>query len=323
LIGSTIGRRFFRKLTLITVAAKGDPLDPRTLSGEHQFQDIHGIPKVASRDPHAALEQPELARAFRHYIDHLASWYDLNDSQTTFSTIVPESALINRILFNAIIAFATIHLEKTTGDLRGYGPVFHAACVERLLRLTEFIEPGVREEYLAATCLLRSYEILIGEMVHKEQHLLGAYSFALNSSIDLNHRGLAQAGAWNYLREEITVALQQQRPVRIGMSINVEDFIGRPDDMQANAITYILAEAINLRFGTVSPDEERLIDRKARYSVVADQLDAWRRNLPASFEPYSMATKPGNAFPSLWMLRQWHGELLEGTSSWISLTTGV
>jgi hypothetical protein len=35
----------------------------------------------------------QTARLMRHYIDNLASWMDLSDSRTHFSTVVPKRAL--------------------------------------------------------------------------------------------------------------------------------------------------------------------------------------------------------------------------------------
>ena len=36
-------------------------------------------------------------------------------------------------------------------------------------------------------------------------------------------------------------------------------------------------------------------------------LNVWKDRLPATLEPYSTAQIAGNVFPSLWMLRPWHG----------------
>jgi hypothetical protein len=43
------------------------------------------------QSPNVVTEQT--ARLMRHYIDNLASWMDLSDSRTHFSTVVPKRAL--------------------------------------------------------------------------------------------------------------------------------------------------------------------------------------------------------------------------------------
>jgi hypothetical protein len=117
-----------------------------------------------------------------------------------------------------------------------------------------------------------------------------------------------QAGAWNYLREEITVALECRRPVRISRDFEYRAHENMPDDMQANCISYLLARIINMVFWDHAEGfswEEKTLEWR---SLNAD-LRVWKDRLPASFEPYSTAHLEGNVFPSLWMLRPWHGEI--------------
>ncbi len=139
----------------------------------------------------------------------------------------------------------------------------------------------------------------------EQRHLLGAYSFAVNDPIDLAQHGLLQAGVWNYLREEITVALECRRPVRISSDFQWPTNNNIADDMQANIVTYVLARIINFCFVQHTETVRRISEWK--YFTAA--LHKWRDGLPPSFSPFSMASKPGNVFPSLWMLRPWHGML--------------
>jgi hypothetical protein len=149
-------------------------------------------------------------------------------------------------------------------------------------------------------------------------HLLGAYSFSTAIHIDLSTWNLPQAGFWNYLREEITVGLASNRPVRIGKDFtHIRDTITRDslgDDMRANLITYILARVMNLYFaytearaqgsGHPWPDHHF-----ATWTDLRSDYTLWSENLPATFQPYSTAPKPGNIFPSEWMLKPWHGTI--------------
>jgi hypothetical protein len=112
-----------------------------------------------------ALLEPVIATLFRHYIDLLAPWYDLNDAENLFGTHVPMRALNNSVLFKAIIAFSACHTNSTAGKYPEIGPVYHAACVKDLLAVMSDVLPESRGDYLAATCLLRSYEILNGMLV--------------------------------------------------------------------------------------------------------------------------------------------------------------
>ncbi|RFU32106.1 hypothetical protein B7463_g4227, partial [Scytalidium lignicola] len=233
-------------------------------------------------DPRSALDNQDIAKIFRHYIDVLAPWYDLNDSDNSFGIIVPSHALDNPILFKALIAFSAHHRSMVTGEAHGLGLTFHAACVEDLLKVMDNFQLRLRADYLAATYLLRSYEILTGDSRKEQKHLLGAYLFSTREPIDMNKSGLAQAGAWNYLGEEITVALECQRPTRIGI------------DFDFDATEHYTDKNHSLQ------------QRQKEWQSLRKQLAIWKEHLPTSFELYSTAAKLDNPFPSLWLLQPWH-----------------
>lgn len=150
---------------------------------------------------------------------------------------------------------------------------------------------------------------IIGDSRREQKHLLGAYLFSTRDPIDMGVSGLAQAGAWNYLREEITVALECQRPTRIGIDFDFDAARYYSDSMYSNIITYILARIINHCFG-VRNESYVHGQRQRDWNDLRKQLTIWREHLPTSFEPYSRALKQGNPFPSLWLLRPWHGKNL-------------
>lgn len=100
---------------------------------------------------------------FRHYLE-LAKWYDLSDAGRTFASLVPQKALESMLLFSAVIALSTMHISRTTKpSARSVAEYYHALCVKELIALEPndaTLKNGIP---LAATCLLRSYEILASE----------------------------------------------------------------------------------------------------------------------------------------------------------------
>jgi len=135
---------------------------------------------------------------------------------------------------------------------------------------------------------------------------LGAYSFASSGPIDLGLRGLSQAGTWNYLREEITVALECRRPVRNSIDFQFHLKPDMDDDMRANAISHLLARIINFCFGE-SAEQEALVDTEKMWQGLRNEVRNWRNSLPPTFKPFSTALKAGNMFPSIWLVRPCHG----------------
>lgn len=118
--------------------------------------------------------------------------------------------------------------------------------------------------------------------------------------------GLLQAGAWNYLREEITVALECQRPVRLNLHLDITAALPEPDSMHANTITYILARVINHCF--TGDDEQSPQFNDDERKELTNSLMFWVDSLPSTYRPYSQAPRAGNPFPSEWYLRPWHSE---------------
>ncbi|PMD66234.1 uncharacterized protein K444DRAFT_166969 [Hyaloscypha bicolor E] len=56
------------------------------------IQDINNVAEaesLVSAFPKVALKNQVIASLLRHYIDFLAPWYDFNDSQSLFGTLVP------------------------------------------------------------------------------------------------------------------------------------------------------------------------------------------------------------------------------------------
>jgi hypothetical protein len=149
-------------------------------------------------------------------------------------------------------------------------------------------------------------DLVTADSRQEQRHLLGAYRFSSTEEIDMSTTGLLQAGVWNYLREEITVALECQRPVRLNIPFDVRTADHQSESMHANTITYILARVINHCF---PEDNERLghLDSDG-WTELHNELTLWNSSLPSTYAPYSRAPRAGNPFPSEWYLRPWHSE---------------
>ncbi|KAI1117482.1 hypothetical protein F5Y14DRAFT_402761 [Nemania sp. NC0429] len=252
---------------------------------------------LEDEDPRKALGSPELANFFRRYISNIAPWYDLSDSQCCFSTKVPIIALDEPLLFYAIIALSAVYVSQTTTpSARTIAEAYHTCCIRRLIELKPedvLIKQGVA---LAATCLLRSYEIL-AENHDPNRHLKGAFSLALQCQnfLDRSAGGLLHSGFWNYLREDITFSLFRNCALKIKLdSIAALGNVSSDED-HLNSISLILGRIINAMIGSTS---EMAGDT---WEAMRSCLKAWLSALPAHFEPFSRA-----ALPSLFRLPTVH-----------------
>ncbi|SCB65926.1 unnamed protein product [Fusarium graminearum] len=115
--------------------------------------------------PRKALQDQNIARLFHSYTSEISKWYDLSDSAYYFGQIVPTLALDEPLLFSAIIALSAMHTCKTSSpSFRKVAEFYHHRCIRLLITLSEGNQLITRGIALAATCLLRSYEILDGDV---------------------------------------------------------------------------------------------------------------------------------------------------------------
>ena len=122
------------------------------------------------------LQSNDVAHCFEHYLRVLAPWYDLNDLDNSFRGLVGKLALHSSLLLSAIVAFAAIHQSKTgQAGIRLLAERYHARCLHLLIGLGAYDVVITDGTALAATCLLRSYEILAGKYANDAHCFEGSY----------------------------------------------------------------------------------------------------------------------------------------------------
>ncbi|KAB5583507.1 hypothetical protein GE09DRAFT_303521 [Coniochaeta sp. 2T2.1] len=310
------------------------PLRFQIINGRKAGQDDSSeSPALLSPDvPRKVLESSRMADYFQHYITDLAPWYDLSDGRCTFGTTVPRIALDDPLLFSAVMALSVMHVSNTISPSssatasREVAEFYHGRCIRLLIALQEGdrqLEGGVA---LAATCLLRSYEILdTAQDADPNRHLAGAYSLA---SFPFQHhensipttilsRGLFAAGFWNYLREDITFSLFRGCSLKIDLDRLIPHFGGvlspsdgtsSDDQDQLNAISLILGRIINAAFtpgdGSESDDPKM---KEETWTTLLEMVRSWRAALPLHFQPFSWARAgPLTELPMVRVLHDCH-----------------
>ncbi|KAJ5542470.1 hypothetical protein N7535_004891, partial [Penicillium sp. DV-2018c] len=261
----------------------------------------HETQYPSTQNPELALQNLQVALIFRHYIGRLASWYDLNDSKRHFKDVIPVRALHNPLLLSSILAFAAAHQHRTIGGqiYLEMAEFYHYDSVRRLISLTDNMDPlEPIGETLAAICLLRSYEIITR---YSQSHLQGCYSLLATRQIHVA-ADLISAGYWNYLREDITVALIERRGLMITLSDQNMPPEPTDDTDFANHVTLLLGRIINRCLSIDSPALDL-----SEWEAMKNELDNWRSSLPSSFNAVETpGLRPRSSFPSRWALRSWH-----------------
>ncbi|KAJ4011345.1 hypothetical protein NW752_007118 [Fusarium irregulare] len=194
-----------------------------------------------------------------------------------------------------------MHTCKTTSpSFRNIAESYHHSCVQLLIALREGDQLITRGVALAATCLLRSYEILDSD-VDPNMHLRGAYSMAsVHDVLSGNLRaGLFGAGFWNYLREDITFSLFENCPLKMNLDSTPLSTQHESDEDYLNSVTLILGKSINIMY---SQDADVL-----RWEHITESLKEWRNACRVHMKPFSRESTSSHLFPLIWFLQPCHG----------------
>lgn len=173
-----------------------------------------------SRDT-VSLSDGEL-QLFEHFVTHLSSWIDVTDPDRSFAVIVPQIALKNRGLMNAILALAARHLSLDPAsasdaaalqiDRTSAAQYYHEALkyLQREMSSSAFLRS---DELLATVLTISTYEMIDGSARGWERHLTGVFWIQRSQLIHGESEGLKKRIWWAWLRQDIYVAFRERRKI--------------------------------------------------------------------------------------------------------------
>jgi len=248
------------------------------------------------------LVDPQEAFLLRHYISTLGVALDVCDSHRHFSSVVPDLATRSPVLLNAALAASAHHLSRVTHYDPLVADMYHERCVELLIPLLDELS-FVPDEVVAATVLLRLYEQMSSAITGSDcaRHLSGTSAFMNSESTCATAGGIRQASFWIFLRQDIDVALNHQRPLKLNLDAFAPQMDGNvlwDDWAWANRMVWITAEIVAFAFAR-DKSQSRLEELKTK-------TEDWWRHKPDSFRPLHVAR--GAVFPEVHFVRPWHGK---------------
>jgi hypothetical protein len=253
----------------------------------------------------------------------------------TFQTIVPDLAIQNPILLNALLAFSARHLSRVAEYDPDAADAYHEKSVELLIpRLDQDFQCGVvgaDETLLVATIFLRLYEQMNAPVtgVDFQQHLSGSSAFVnaqahhqlvRESGVTGNFLStLHEASFWSFLRQDIDMALTNQKPPKVALSVCCVTWDSDATDCTwAKWMIWIVAEIAALCFGSDKRDIEsldpadRMILRK-KWTQMKEKCARWWWSKPDGFLPLYYKRRDiaeGRWFPEIWLGSPWHSKLV-------------
>lgn len=248
------------------------------------------------------LVDPQEAFLLRHYTSTLGVALDICDSHRHFSSVVPDLATRSPVLLNAVLAASAHHLSRVTHYDPLVADMYHERCVELLIPLLDELS-FVPDEVVAATVLLRLYEQMSSAITGSDcaRHLSGTSAFMNSESTCATGGGIRQASFWIFLRQDIDVALNHQRPLKLNLDAFAPQMNANvlwDDWAWANRMVWITAEIVAFAFAR-DKSQSRLEEFKTK-------TEDWWRHKPDSFRPLHVAR--GAVFPEVHFVRPWHGK---------------
>lgn len=254
------------------------------------------------------------------------------DSKQHFAIDVPQRALSCPTLLNAIFALSSRHLSLKGKHFDTWiSNHYHEQCLQQLSSISSDSQALRNDDLLAATILLRTLEELEGQFLatrivmprplltslrvvpllgtDNEGHLLGIQVFMTAHGDASTASSLRKAAFWIGLRQEVTMAVASQRPIKTSLNHGFVDlsFGTADDDTWANRVIVHCAKVVQFCFGK---DHHSLEE----YRALVEYEEGWLCARPSSFLPIAYSEPDpsrGEVFPHILYLNHAIGTCLQ------------
>jgi hypothetical protein len=108
------------------------------------------------------LADPDEAYLFRFYVNTVSQWWDVTNSLNLFKEVVPQLALRNSMLMNALLMKASQHLENVDSAHPTRAYMYHERLLQELIPYLADHGSIKDEATLVAAMFLRAFEELYG-----------------------------------------------------------------------------------------------------------------------------------------------------------------
>ncbi|OIW32928.1 hypothetical protein CONLIGDRAFT_666340 [Coniochaeta ligniaria NRRL 30616] len=254
------------------------------------------------------LEDYEQAYLIRVFAEQWGPGLDSMDSDRHFTFEVQRRALHCPILLYAILSVSSLHLSRISNYDVSLAERYYEESVRLLIPMLTDPSNAEHANLLAATVILRVYEQMNVPMYGNDQecHLSGSTALVSASSPPPSI-GLRDAAFWVYLRQDIYMAILNQRPMKVDLSsIPSPDAVcltsQSSDCMWARRMVAIMAHIVAFCFG----DGDKSVSKWDELRALAHDWDARK---PNSFEPYywrDRDVEAGRYWPDYWLTADWH-----------------
>ncbi|KAK2760221.1 hypothetical protein FQN54_002288 [Arachnomyces sp. PD_36] len=243
-------------------------------------------------DPSWPAFNAEETHLMRHFIQNLASWFDVCDHQRHFELVVPQTAATSIPLQKAIFATAARHLSRISDYDPSIWAGYYQECLDALISMAKGDEAIKDEMFLVATVIVRLLEELEATS-HRESrpfgHLVGIQSLInAQKHPDLMTSSLHRAAFLVGIRQEIYVAFVVERaPVQTACFLG-DSMTPTDDDTWAFRMVFHCSKVLEFAYGD-SRDASGY-ERGKHWEYLLQYSRKWHAMRPSFFAPmYTLA----------------------------------
>lgn len=248
-------------------------------------------------------------------------------SDECFAQTVPRLAVKAPVLYRACLALAARTMYLWGLETSERADKFLDDAISQLIPL---LSPGApstaTDAVLATTVLLRMLEQFTEPTEDTKCHMNGASS--LFSACELkwtpDRLDIQGVSFWTFVRENLRICFLFEQDCCFDLSIvdKRDALSAAKDPVWTNRITYLLAEICHVCWSQTTSQEplHHYLDR------LEEDINAWRRSLPPSFQPWYYHQSSSEPFPTVMYFSRWHGMFdslsalteLIATSHWLA-----
>ncbi|KAF4826971.1 Transcription activator AMTR1 [Colletotrichum tropicale] len=244
---------------------------------------------------------------FQNFVRHISMWMDFFDPRRPFGTQVPQLAMHNVGLMNAVLALSARHLslsskvgEKDHQDLNE-ALKYYYKTLHYIQEAMQYDTYKTSLELLATSSIISAYEMLDGSRQDWERHLKGVHWIQRSQTIHGDSGGLKQAVWWTWLCQDVWAAFREKRrPFTFWRPVKTLDELD-PYQLAARSVYFFAQVVAFCSKEDTEAAKNDPIDRVAAADALKDQLENWRRHLTAEFQPLPYAGSVDDVFEPIWI----------------------
>lgn len=308
------------------------PRDPE-IEQRLASQTPEGAPGGADELSTWSLRQPVSLSGLEHHLFHhfvrvSSHWLDFYDPTQHFASVVPHLALQNLGLMRALLSLSARHLSLTNNGQEQSAQVSVETAsrtpsdtVDRNLAVQYYYESlhylnkamqhpsyARSHELIATAILISTYEMIDGSNQDWERHLKGVFWIQRFQDNDGETGGLRSAVWWAWIRQDVWVAMREQRRVFSFWQPKKPVSTLNPTELATRA-TYLLAQCVNYA-SKEEKDASDLSRRLERGSELLYMLQDWSDHLPPEYNPLPIISDT-QIFPPIWIHPPHYGAALQ------------